>query len=144
MSKIFKRIATILAVAVALLCMGVFASACVENTPTEATEYTVTVCYSDGTTAVDGTKNALKVQICDASGKFCYGVMPTIDASGVAKFDIEKVDAAAAEAKVTEKTYVIHVWSADYEQLEIKEEVKVSSSNASVKVVLKDVAAPQA
>lgn len=140
MSKIFKRIAMLLAVAAALLCMGVFASACGEN-PAEATDYTVTVYYSDGTTAVDGTKNALKVQICDASGVFCYGEVPTIDANGVAKFNIAKVDTAAAELNVTGKTYVVHVYSAEYEQLVLKEEVQLSGSAKSVKAVLKDVAA---
>ena len=136
--KIFKRIALLVTVLACMICAGVFASACGDK---EATEFTVTVYYSDGTTVVNGETKPLKVQICDESGMFCYAEFFSVDANGQAKINIAKVNEAADKAKVNEKTYVLHVLDANFSQLEIKEEVKVNASNPNAKLVLKTVAA---
>lgn len=134
MQKIIKRTALLLALALAMVCMGLFASAC-----GDAKEYTVTVYYADGT-LVDGTKDDIEVQICaDVENGFCYSPNAKVDANGVAKFDIADVDSKAEKTGFTDKRYVIHLWAPGNEALTLKEgKVTVDAKNASVKVTLAD------
>lgn len=75
MNKTLKRITLILAVITAIVCLGVFASACDNN---KKDTFTVTVVYAENNSPVDGTASDLKVQICTAqlNGKLikCYTV----------------------------------------------------------------------
>ena len=144
----FKKFALLIVSAVCAACLGIFAAAC-DNTDNgddnAATEFSITVYYSDGTTVVDGTKDPYTVQICLADG-FCYTEMPTVGADGKVKFDIAKVDAAAINAgESAGLTYEVHVYAEDeFEPSELTQNVTVSKDNATVKAVLKDVAAPAA
>lgn len=92
MKKLFKRISLILAAAVAVACMGVFAVACTDDNGGGKTSYTITVEYSDGS-AVDGTATGMTVQICEyiiATGKLgaCYGTY-NVGADGKATIPAE-------------------------------------------------------
>lgn len=129
MQKIIKRTALLLALALAVVCLGIFASAC-----GEAKEYTITVHYADGT-VVDGTKDKFEVQICDANGGACYE-NTFIDANGVAKFDKAALDTKAENAGNQTK-YILHVYDGRTE-LELKEKYTVDNKNATVTITLKD------
>lgn len=143
--KIFKRIALLLTVAACMVCAGVFASACGDDKGPDdkkATEFVVTVYYSDGETVVNGTDYPCDVQIC--SGSFCYPDFFKVDANGQVKINIANVD-AAAEASSAEKSYVLHVWVDDeIDPLELTSDTdaKVNANKTTAKLVLKDVAAP--
>lgn len=140
MRKVIKSFALILVVAIAAACMSIFAAAC----GNKETVFTITVQYSDGT-AVDGTKDPLNVQICNADSSFCYAEQPTVDANGQVTFEIEKVDAAAAALGLTNVTYVIHVLDRNADiptQLDLVEEVTVDSSNTTATVKLAERTAP--
>ena len=63
MQKTLKRITVILAILTAVLCLGVFASACQGG---KKDTYTVTVVYAENNSPVDGTASELQVQICTA------------------------------------------------------------------------------
>ena len=98
MAKVFKRIALLLTVALSVVCMCVFASACNddEKENNNATGYSITVVYPDNK-AVNGTTDGkaqydpddktVKVQICVvlANGETgsCFD-MAQLDANGKA------------------------------------------------------------
>ena len=134
MQKIFKRIALLLAVALSVVCMGVFASACGEK---EATEFTITVYYSDGTTKVNGDNFKVVAQFCiPGEGGACYGDNPFVDANGVAKISI-----ATLEGWKKSDEYVIHAFGTDGNIPLKGAEVRVSRANPTAKLIL-DVTAP--
>lgn len=74
MAKVFKHIALLLTVALSVVCMCVFASACKDDDKeTPATGYNITVVYpdnkavngtTDGKAAYDPDDKTVKVQIC--------------------------------------------------------------------------------
>ncbi len=137
--KIIKRISLILAVALAVVCMGALASAC-----NSATDFTITVYYSDGTTLVDGSTEKYGIQICylDTDKNelvSCSTAEGLVGADGKATINIDAVEAEAPQSGNIK--YEVHVLSVDGTE-ELKESVYVSRSNASVKVVLKNVNAP--
>lgn len=74
MKNLFKKITVVLAAVLAVVCLGVFATACTDD---NSGSYTVTVQYEDGT-PVDGSKTGMQVQICvwvEATHEIgkCYG-----------------------------------------------------------------------
>lgn len=142
--KMIKRISLLLAVALAALCLGVFASAC-----GQAKDFTITVYYSDGTTVVDGTAGTgYYVQICyfdtDKNELVnCYSPdEDNIDEGKVGKdgkavISIANVQAQAPSGNIK---YEVHVLTT--EALELKQAVYVTADNPTANAVLKDVSAP--
>lgn len=96
MAKAIKRIALLLTVALSVICMCVFASACKDDENKPATDYSITVVYPDNK-AVNGTTDGkakydpddktVSVQICVvlANGETgtCYSKV-NLDAGGKA------------------------------------------------------------
>ena len=149
--KYFKRIALLILAAVSAVCIGVFAAAC-DNGNKAPSDFTVTVCYSDGETPVNGTDNPLIVQICLENDKisFCSTKTYNVDNNGKVKINIADVnaeaDAVAAENGETltdsDRVYILHVLKIGEGQLETKDEAHVSKANPEAKIVLKNVIAP--
>lgn len=143
--KAFKRLAVLTLIALSAICMTVFASAC-----NNAKEFTATVYYSDGTTVVDGTKTPYLIQVC-VDGGACYMPMDfetalKIDANGKFTIAIATIEEWVAEIDsitTTPESYVLHVMQLNGTVMETTQEVTVSKSKPNVKLVLKDVAAPQ-
>lgn len=136
MKNTIRNLTLVLVVALCAVCMGVFASACGES---KQTEFTVTVLYSDGT-AVDGTKDALRVQICSADLKFCFSELPTVDAEGKVSFNIDSLE-NAAKAVEAQTTFVLHVLDSDNNILKLESEVTVDRTNPTATIKLADKAA---
>ena len=88
MKKIAKKLATVLSLALVVLCFGMFAAACGDDDKTTADAYTVKLVYSDGT-AVDGTKVDTTVQLChvNAAGEEGTCFLPKkVGADGTCNF----------------------------------------------------------
>ena len=137
--KIIKRISLILTLAITALCMSALISAC-----NSATEFTVEVYYSDGTTLVDGTKDKYGIQICffDTDKNelvTCSTVTGLVGADGKATVNIEAIEAEAPKSGNIK--YEVHVISVTQTE-ELKETVYVSRKNHTVKAVFKNVDAP--
>lgn len=94
MQKTLKRITLILAAIAAVVCLGVFASACQDKGNKDT--YTVTVVYAENNSPVDGTASDMNIQICQAqlNGKIgsCFQDLFTVGADGTAevKFPVLK------------------------------------------------------
>lgn len=91
MQKLLKRITLVLAAAFAVVCLGVFATACTDD---DNQTYTITVQYADGT-PVDGTKTNMNVQIClwiEATQKVgsCFGGNFNVGADGKATVPVDE------------------------------------------------------
>ena len=154
--KYFKRIALLIVAAISAVCVGIFAAACDgDNKDNGAKEFTITVYYSDGETVVDGSDGSYYLQICLENDKvsFCSPNKGDIDANGIAKFNIATIDAQADAAAAdddqtltdSDRIYVLHVNKIGVlGNLNTTEEVHVSKANPTAKIVLADVAAPQA
>ena len=124
MQKIIKRVSLILAVALSVVCLCMFASAC-----GEATEFTVTVYYSDGTTKVNGDDYTVVVQFCVDDA--CYSNNPTVDKNGEAKISI-----ATLEGWKKSDEYVLHVFDSDGNVTIKSGDTKVSKSSPTAKLVI--------
>lgn len=86
MQKTLKRITVILAILTAVLCLGVFASACQGG---KKDTYTVTVVYAEDNSPVDGTALEMNIQICkallDGTYKGCFDDNFKVGADGKAE-----------------------------------------------------------
>lgn len=86
MQKTLKRITLILAAVTAVICLGVFASACQNNAKDT---YTVTVVYAEDNSPVDGTATEMNIQICrallDGTNKGCFEFQFDVGADGKAE-----------------------------------------------------------
>lgn len=86
MQKTLKRITVILAILTAVLCLGVFASACQGG---KKDTYTVTVVYAEDNSPVDGTALEMNIQICkallDGTNKGCFDDNFKVGADGKAE-----------------------------------------------------------
>ena len=86
MQKILKRITVILAAITAVICLGVFASACQGG---KKDTYTVTVVYAEDNSPVDGTALEMNIQICkallDGTNKGCFDDNFKVGADGKAE-----------------------------------------------------------
>ncbi len=86
MQKTLKRITVILAILTAVLCLGVFASACQGG---KKDTYTVTVVYAEDNSPVDGTALEMNIQICkallDGTNKGCFDDNFKVGANGKAE-----------------------------------------------------------
>lgn len=125
MQKIFKRVAVILAVMVATVCLGLCLTACGDDEGT-ASGYSVTVVYPDGK-AVDGTKDGyydldedleyVEVQICivkaDGSTGTCYDTKK-LDAEGKATLDEPPVTLKEGEKFKIQINYVPEGYTYEY------------------------------
>ncbi len=132
MKKTLKSLALATVIAIAAVCMGLFAAACDKDE--EATSFTVTVLYTNGT-AVNGETDALKVQLCTSDGS-CFMKLPVVDANGKASFDISEVETALGG-----DTFLVHVIF-NSQVLNLKQEATVSRSAPSVTVTLANRTAP--
>lgn len=103
MKSIFKKIALLSALVISVVCLGLFAAACGEDS---ADAYTITLVYENGKAVNGKTDGAngktITFQLCFADGSGCLATTAEVDENGKASISV-------ADVKDTTATYHVQL-----------------------------------